>query len=268
MSHLIKAGEFGWRDDAAVWPAYFDDSVAPVMNIGPGSPSGSVFGYGAAFPEKFQRALFVCDWTFATIHAVFLQPSGASYRAEVQEFLGGNGLPLTDVVIGKDGAMYFTVGGRRLGSAVYRVRYVGDEPVLPLADAQSREPLQIRRQAIEAHYERKDPAIIADVWADLGSGDRAIRFAARTKQPWRGRSLRRAQPSLRRKVPDVIGPSILPSKLSRRDRAVATLLRAARCSPPSVAWRVIVSAAKAAPLDLIWQASASDSPCRISWIPS
>ncbi|HTO04297.1 MAG TPA: hypothetical protein VL069_11375, partial [Opitutus sp.] len=46
IAHLVTGGEYGWRDDAAVWPEYFEDSVAPVLNVGPGSPSGLVFGYG------------------------------------------------------------------------------------------------------------------------------------------------------------------------------------------------------------------------------
>ena len=41
-------------------------------------------------------------------------------------------LPLTDVIIHpKDGAMYFTVGGRRTQSALYRVTYTGTESTAP-----------------------------------------------------------------------------------------------------------------------------------------
>jgi hypothetical protein len=116
-----------------MWPEYLEDSVPAVVNIGPASPTGIVFGYGTKFPAKYQRALYACDWTFATIHAIHLQPHGASYRAEVEEFVGGTGLPVTDIVVGKDGAVYFAVGGRELGSAIYRVRYVGEEDVAPAA---------------------------------------------------------------------------------------------------------------------------------------
>lgn len=195
ICHLLPRAEFGWRDDAAVWPSYYEDSVPAVQNIGPGSPSGLVFGYGAAFPAKYQRALFVCDWTFATIHAVFLEPNGASYRATTQEFVGGAGLPLTDVVIGKDGAMYFIVGGRRLGSAVYRVRYTGSESTAPIPDKVALTPLQARRQEVERLQNRVDDSAVGSIWADLGSTDRALRFAARIvleDQPvehWRQRAL-------------------------------------------------------------------------------
>ena len=90
-----------------MWPEYLEDSVPAVVNIGPASPTGIVFGYGTKFPAKYQRALYACDWTFATIHAIHLRPHGASYRAEVEEFVGGTGLPVTDIVVGKDGAVYF-----------------------------------------------------------------------------------------------------------------------------------------------------------------
>ncbi|MEO6005818.1 MAG: c-type cytochrome [Opitutus sp.] len=194
ICHLVPAGEYGWRDDAAVWPAYFEDSVAPVLNIGPGSPSGLIFGFGAKFPARYQRALFVCDWTFATVHAVFLQPQGATYRAEIAEFVGGAGLPLTEVVIGKDGAMYLLVGGRRLGSAIYRVRYTGSENVDAVAAPHPRAEI-IHRHNLEDAQLRSDPDVVNKIWSDLGSADRALRFAARValeKQPverWRERAL-------------------------------------------------------------------------------
>ena len=195
ISHLVTGGEYGFRDDAAVWPEFFEDSVAPVLNVGPASPSGLVFGHGAKFPARYQRALFVCDWTFATVHAVFLEPDGATYTGTLEEFVGGSGLPLTDVVIGQDGAMYLVVGGRRLGSAIYRVRYVGDESIEAVRGPVAPSAVVARRRALEALNGEKNTGVAAAVWSDLGSNDRAIRFAARValeKQPvdmWRDKAL-------------------------------------------------------------------------------
>lgn len=199
ICHLVGGGEFGWRNGSAMWPEYLEDSVAPVVNIGPASPTGVVFGYGTKFPAKYQQAFYACDWTFATIHAIHLRPDGASYRAEVEEFVGGTGLPVTDIVVGKDGALYFTVGGRRLGSAVYRVRYVGDESTAAASNvselpAKERELHALRRE-LELLHGREDRATIDRVWPHLGHPDRAIRFAARVAleaQPvagWRERVL-------------------------------------------------------------------------------
>ena len=197
ICHLVRGGEFGWRDDAAIWPEYFEDSVAPVVNVGPSSPTGVVFGYNAKFPSKYQHALYACDWTFATIHAIHLEPHGATYRAKIEEFLGGKGLPVTDIVVGADGAMYFLVGGRRLGSALYRVRYVGSEatdrsPVPTMRDSVAKLH-RIRRQ-LERFHGQADDRAIRTAWTYLGHEDRAIRFAARVaieSQPvdqWRQRA--------------------------------------------------------------------------------
>jgi putative heme-binding domain-containing protein len=199
ICHLIGGGEFGWRGDAAIWPEYYEDSVAPVVNIGPASPTGLVFGYGARFPAKYQHALFACDWTFATIHAVHLEPTGATYRATIEEFVAGRGLPVTDLVIGKDGGMYFLVGGRRLGSALYRVRYSGAEstaPIIAPALEGTDRALNGVRRDLEAYHGVRDDKAIATAWPYLGHDDRAIRFAARVaieSQPvqlWRQRALR------------------------------------------------------------------------------
>ncbi|MGL5096285.1 MAG: PQQ-dependent sugar dehydrogenase, partial [Planctomycetia bacterium] len=110
--HATDGSEFGWRSGTGCWPSYFLDSLPPAVDIGPGSPVGVEFGYGAKFPADYQKALFILDWTFGTIYAIHLEPTGATYTGRKEEFLSRSPLPLTDVVVGKDGALYFTVGGR------------------------------------------------------------------------------------------------------------------------------------------------------------
>ena len=132
ITHATSGSDLGWRSGAGKWPAYYPDSLPPVLDIGPGSPTGTVFGTGAKFPAKYQRALFAADWTYGTMYAIHLTPQGASFRAEKEEFVAGKPLPLTDVVIHpQDGAMYFTIGGRKTQSALYRVTYTGSEPTHP-----------------------------------------------------------------------------------------------------------------------------------------
>jgi glucose/arabinose dehydrogenase len=123
--HAISGSEFGWRSGTGKWPTYYPDSVPPLVNIGPGSPVGVTFGYGTKFPAKYQKALYILDWTFGTIYAIHMEPDGASYKASKEEFLSRTPLPLTDAVVGKDGALYFTVGGRGTQSELFRVTYVG-----------------------------------------------------------------------------------------------------------------------------------------------
>jgi glucose/arabinose dehydrogenase len=50
--HATSGSEFGWRSGTGKWPEYYADSLSPAMNIGPGSPTGIVFGYGTMCPDK------------------------------------------------------------------------------------------------------------------------------------------------------------------------------------------------------------------------
>lgn len=178
--HATSGSEFGWRSGTAKWPEYYVDSLPALVNIGPGSPVGVEFGTGTKFPAKYQRALYICDWTFGTMYAIHPQPSGASYKATKEEFLSRTPLPLTDVTVGKDGHLYFTVGGRGTQSELYRVRYVGSESTAPAPKLELNEATAQRR-AIEALHndKEKDAATIAKLVSQLGSNDRHIRYAAR-----------------------------------------------------------------------------------------
>jgi putative heme-binding domain-containing protein len=176
---VASGGEFGWRNGSGKWPAHYPDSLPAVVDIGPGSPTGVGFGYGAKFPKKYQDALFILDWSYGKMYAVNFKPSGASHTAVVEEFLSAQPLPLTDVLIGKkDGAMYFTIGGRRVQSGLYRVTYLGDEPVGddrgdPLTDAAK------ERLMLEGFHGRQDPKAVGTAWPYLSHEDRWLRFAAR-----------------------------------------------------------------------------------------
>lgn len=165
ICHVVPGAEFGWRNGSGVWPEYYEDSMYSQLDMGPGSPTGVLSGRGAKFPEKYQRAIFALDWTYATIHAIHLTPdsSGPGYKATREDFLAGTGLPVTDAVIGKDGAMYFLTGGRRTASALWRVTYDGSEPVKPLAYEQK--PLDLRAPQ--------------GAWENLGSPDRLTRYESR-----------------------------------------------------------------------------------------
>jgi putative heme-binding domain-containing protein len=185
VNHLVSGGEYGWRNGTGKWPEHSPDSLGAVVNIGLGSPTGVEFGTGAKFPEKYQRALFINDWTYGKIYAVHMTPAGASYTGEFETFLSGRPLPVTDLVVHTDGHLYFAIGGRRTQSGLYRVSFVGGDregeaPAEPearplVAAMQARE---LRRQ-LEALHGKQDPAAIDAAWPHLNSPDRAIRYAAR-----------------------------------------------------------------------------------------
>lgn len=204
VCHVVSGAEFGWRNGAGKRPPFYADNLPPVIEIGPGSPTGMAFGYGAKFPSKYQNALFILDWSWGKLHAVHLEPAGSSYRAVREEFLSGAPLPLTDLLIHPgDGAMYFAIGGRRVQSGLYRVTYVGPQSTAPVDAKPVASPARTLRQELEAFHGRQDPKAIEAAWPHLGHADRFIRWAARTAlehQPfagWSERALRETDPARR-----------------------------------------------------------------------
>ncbi|HYR58980.1 MAG TPA: heme-binding protein, partial [Chthoniobacteraceae bacterium] len=180
ICHCVSGAEFGWRNGAGKWPEWYPDNLPPAVNIGPGSPTGMTFGYGAKFPAKYQNALFSLDWSWGRLYAVHLEPKGASYTATKEDFVSGAPLPLTDAIIHPgDGAMYFTIGGRKVQSGLYRVTYTGSESTAPAPAPTGGEPERAARQKLEAFHKQDDGALKA-AWPKLGDSDRFIRWAART----------------------------------------------------------------------------------------
>ncbi|MFZ9092320.1 MAG: PQQ-dependent sugar dehydrogenase, partial [Planctomycetaceae bacterium] len=181
VNHVISGAEFGWRSGTGKWSDWYPDSFGQVVAVGPGSPTGISFGYGAKFPEKYQRALFICDWSYGVIYAVHMRPDGASYSGEAERFVSAAPLPVTDLLVNPvDGAMYFTIGGRRTQSGLYRVTYSGEESTAAanLKDSTGRELRAVRAKLESMH--RADPSVVESAWGYLGHADRSIRFAART----------------------------------------------------------------------------------------
>ena len=181
INHVTSGGEYGWRNGAGKRPAFYPDNLPGTVDIGPGSPTGVTFGYGAKFPEKYQNALYALDWSWGKLYAIHLQQNGATYEGTKEDFLTGAPLPITDAIINPiDGAMYFTIGGRKVQSGLYRVTYVGGQPTQPANGASAvNENMKIRRQ-LEAFHGKTDPEGIDFAWSYLSNHDRYIRHAART----------------------------------------------------------------------------------------
>lgn len=202
VNHCVSGADYGWRSGSGKWPNYYPDSLPTTLDIGPGSPTGVVSGKGAKFPARYQRAVFINDWTYGTMWAVHLQPRGASYLAEKEEFVFGKPLPLTDVVIHpQDGAMYFAVGGRRSQSGVYRVTYVGDESTAPAEALPLDEEFRMRAAIEELHKDGVDPQkALAAAWPYLSHSDRHVRYAARVAierlpvELWKDKALNETHP--------------------------------------------------------------------------
>jgi len=198
VNHVISGAEFGWRNGSAKWPDYYSDSFGAVTDIGPGSPTGVAFGTGAKFPAKYQKAFFIADWSYGKLYAVHLKPNGSTYTADFEEFIAGQPLPLTDLTVGNDGALYFAVGGRRVQSGLYRVTYTGDESTAPVKHSPNK--ALANRHSLEKFHLTKNPNGVNIAWEHLDNKDRAMRFAARTaieKQPvdsWADKAIRESNP--------------------------------------------------------------------------
>lgn len=201
INHIVNAGDYGWRSGAGRWPDYYPDSLPAVVDIGPSSPTGTAFGTGGKFPAKYQRALYAADWTYGTLYAIHLQPDGASFNAEAEEFVAGKPLPLTDVLVNpNDGAMYFLVGGRRTQSALYRVTYTGGEDTSPASAKSLTAAAELRHQLEHLNATDAGPEAIDEIWPHLASEDRFVRWAARSvlerqlPSNWSARALAESNP--------------------------------------------------------------------------
>ena len=180
VNHVVSGAEFGWRNGSAKWPTYFPDSLPETINIGPGSPTGVTFGYGAKFPAKYQDAFFIADWSYGKLYAVHLEPNGSSYKANFEEFIAGSPFPITDLLVNpKDNAMYIAIGGRRVQSALYRITYEGKESTKPSKPSMLGSDDRDIRKMLESYHRKHLPSAIEKAWPYLNHTDRNIRFAAR-----------------------------------------------------------------------------------------
>jgi putative heme-binding domain-containing protein len=129
LYHVFAGADFGWRSGWAKWPEHYLDAAKPVARTGRGSPSGAAVYDHVQFPKAYHNALFTADWAIGRIMVVRLQPAGASYQAQLETFMEGRPLNVTDIAIGpQDGALYVALGGRQSSGGIYRVRWTGEVP--------------------------------------------------------------------------------------------------------------------------------------------
>lgn len=196
INHIVSGGDYGFRQGSANRPGHFAEHLPSVLNMGLASPTGVRSGHRGRFPPPYRDALFVCDWSYGRIHAIHLEPDGASYRGRSEVFLEGQPLNVTDVTFGPDGSMYFTTGGRGTQSGLYRVRPVGHVSNVPQPSRHVGNVPHEKRRQLERWHTIVDSGAIDEAWPSLGNGDRWLRHAARValeRQPverWRERALK------------------------------------------------------------------------------
>jgi putative heme-binding domain-containing protein len=203
--HIPSGADFGWRSGSNKWPDDYLDTLPSVIDVGLSSPTGVAFGYGARFPAKYQRALYLADWSYGRIYALHLEPRGSSYTGKLEQFLAGAPMAITALLVHpRDGALYFIVGGRGTSSALYRVTYVGKESVAPVSPRMlGGGGARAERHRLESFHGRVDPAAVRTAWPYLDHLDRYLRHAARVAiehQPlaaWQELALLEPQPRAR-----------------------------------------------------------------------
>ena len=128
LLHVLPGSEFGWRSGWAKWPEYYPDSVPSVLDTGSGSPTGMTVYDHHKYPPKFQNRLFLTDWANGRLMTAKLDREGAGYTGELELFLQGDPLTVTDLEVGPDGLLYFCSGGRGTEGGLFRVTYKGTLP--------------------------------------------------------------------------------------------------------------------------------------------
>jgi putative heme-binding domain-containing protein len=201
--HAVSGADFGWRRGALKVPDSAPDAWPVTLPMGLGSPTAVISPVTAKFPARYRDALWVADWSYGKLFALSLQPKGATFAATREEIVSGTPLPITAACVNPlDGALYFTTGGRRLASALYRVRWIGPLPNRNPKPEQRIPPTAaaVTRRELESFHGREDPRADATAWTSLASTDETVRQAARAaleSQPiatWRDRALAERSP--------------------------------------------------------------------------
>ncbi len=133
--HAVPGGDYGWRTGSRKHPAYFIDTLPPMEDVGRGSPTGVTFYQSYNYPSEYWDMFLQSDWSRGRIIAGKLTRNGASYAQDgSRNFVYGEPLNVTDLEVGPDGNVYFTLGGRDTQGGVYRVVYDGpSRPQMPQA---------------------------------------------------------------------------------------------------------------------------------------
>ena len=125
--HVVPGGDYGWRTGSGKFPPYYLDSLPALRDLGRGSPVGVEFYHHYAYPADYFDAFLQADWSRGRIVLMRMARDGASYKLadEPIDFVYGEPLNVTDLEVGPDGMVYFTMGGRDTAGGFYRVAYKG-----------------------------------------------------------------------------------------------------------------------------------------------
>jgi putative heme-binding domain-containing protein len=155
---IERHGHYGWRSPqlGEFWrlPPYYPDVVAPLSDLGRGSPTGVVCYRHQQFPEEYRDGFFLLEWTFGVIH--FARVRGT--WAETSDFLraeAGHGFaPTAAAVHPNTGDLYVSTGGRGTCGAVYRIRHEAGFRTLPAGAKLATPQREARSKTFHSRWSR------------------------------------------------------------------------------------------------------------------
>lgn len=116
----------GWISRSWKHPSSYPEMPNEVGSFGRGSPTGVINYRHSQFPPQYQNGLFILDWTYGRVHAIPLERDGSAIKSEPELFMsakGSFGFAPTDAVVGPEGALFVSIGGRGTQGTVFKVEY-------------------------------------------------------------------------------------------------------------------------------------------------
>lgn len=121
---IVPGDDAGWVSKTWKRPSYYFDMPRLIGDAGRASPTGVVCYDGNQFPNEYDDAIFLGDWTFGRVLVCRRVWKTGEYLPP-EEFLlpkDSFGFPVTDLAVARDGGLLISVGGRGTEGGVWRVK--------------------------------------------------------------------------------------------------------------------------------------------------
>ncbi|MFO0944939.1 MAG: hypothetical protein U1D30_03170 [Planctomycetota bacterium] len=118
FTHHVPTGYYGYPYDYHPHP---DRHLPRISEHGGGSPVGADCYREAVWPEKYRNTPFFCEWGKGKIQCFHVRPQGATFTAEIEDFMTREGWgefrPQTFVSVRMEGTCTSRIEFRRLDAA-------------------------------------------------------------------------------------------------------------------------------------------------------
>ena len=163
FTHHVPTGYYGYPYD---YLTHADRHLPRISEHGGGSPVGAACYREAAWPAKYRDNAFHCEWGKGKIQRFATRPSGATFTAEMEDFMvreGNEEFRPLDLCFSPDGKYMYVADWNEGGwtnpkvcGRLFRVSYVGGDVPAEPARATDKAPLdsQLKSLAHPAHSER------------------------------------------------------------------------------------------------------------------